>query len=381
MPLRRIRRARTESGGSHQRIVILSWRDPWHPEGGGSERWLAEVAERLARQHEVIVLTAAYTGSEKERVHNGVRYVRGGSHHTVFAAADLALLTRRFGRVDAVLEVQNGMPFGSRLFTALWRPRTVVLVHHVHREQWNVVGPLMSRIGWWLESKFAVKVNRGLDYLAVSEVTRDELASLGVAAERTTLAWNGTDSVPNLTGVEASSEPSLVVLSRLVPHKQVEHAVRITAALRPEFPTLRLRIVGSGWWEEQIRDEIERLGVSDAVDLVGHVDEETKYHELRRGWVHLLPSVKEGWGLSIIEAAQVARPSIAYRSAGGVRDSIVEGATGLLADDLEQMQEMTRDLLLDTARRQRLGEAAQARAAHFTWDATAATVAKALLLS
>lgn len=361
-----------------KRVLVLSWRDPWHPEGGGSEHWLQEVAERLAVDHEVVVLTASYPGGETQRLHNGVRYVRHGRATTVFAHGAFALATRRFGRIDAVLEVQNGMPFLSRLFT---RAPVTVLVHHVHREQWDVAGPVLSKIGWYLESRVAPRVNRGLDYLAVSEVTRDELGTLGVDTTRTALAWNGTDSVPVLDAHEgASATPSLVVLSRLVPHKQIEHAIRVTAALLPVFPDLTLRIVGSGWWEDHLRSEVERLGLRDHVELVGHVDERTKYAELSRGWVHLLPSVKEGWGLSIIEAAQVGRPSIAYRSAGGVRDSILDGTTGFLATDEAHLTELTGRLLRDHDLRRSLGEKARTRAAEFTWDATAETVRRQLHL-
>lgn len=355
-----------------KRVLILSWRDPWHPEGGGSEHWLQEVAERVAEDHEVIVLTAGYPGGETQRVHNNVRYVRHGRATTVFAHGAFALATRRFGRIDSVLEVQNGMPFLARLFT---RAPVTVLVHHVHREQWNVAGPVLSKIGWFLESRVAPRINRGLGYLAVSEVTRDELASLGVNPAKVALAWNGTDTVPELDNHEdATDTPALVVLSRLVPHKQIEHAIRVTAALLPEFPDLNLRIVGSGWWEDHLRAEIDRLGLSEHVEMVGHVDERTKYAELSRGWVHLLPSVKEGWGLSIIEAAQVGRPSIAYHSAGGVRDSIIDGTTGFLADDEAHMVALTGQLLRDSELRHAMGDKARARAEEFTWDTTASTV-------
>src|SRR5690606_1352639 len=129
---------------------------------------------------------------------------------------------------------------------------------------------------------------------------------------------------------------------RLVPHKQVEHAIRAAAALRDDFPDLRLRVVGSGWWHEELQAEVERLGVADLVTFTGHVGEAEKYRELASAWLHLLPSLKEGWGLSIIEAAQVAVPSIAYRSAGGVRDSILDGVTGLLARDEAHFVELTR---------------------------------------
>lgn len=358
-------------------LLVLTWRDPWHPEGGGSERWMQEVTTRLAADgHRVTVFTARYDGAAADERIEGVRYRRRGGHLTVFLWAALMLLGRRFGKVDAVLEIQNGMPFLARLFT---RARVVVLVHHVHREQWPVAGRALARIGWFMESRVAVRVNAGLPYLAVSDVTRQELVALGVAAKDIKLAWNGCQPVPPIGDVRRAEAPTLVVLGRLVPHKQVEHAIRAAAALRDDFPDLRLRVVGSGWWHEELQAEVERLGVADLVTFTGHVGEVEKYRELASAWLHLLPSLKEGWGLSIIEAAQVAVPSIAYRSAGGVRDSILDGVTGLLARDEAHFVELTRHLLADPLLREELGAKARARTAEFTWEATTSSVTDALL--
>ena len=71
--------------------------------------------------------------------------------------------------------------------------------------------------------------------------------------------------------------------------------------------------------------------------------------------MHVLPSVKEGWGLSIVEAAQVGVPSIAYVEAGGVRESILDGVTGLLAADQDDLLAKVRQLLHDAELRLDLG--------------------------
>ncbi|WP_235734862.1 glycosyltransferase family 4 protein [Nocardioides alcanivorans] len=361
---------------SSDHVAFLSWRDPWHPEAGGSERWLQQVAERMAAGGDrVTVVTARYGASVPREVRNGVRYVRRGGRLSVYLWAAWLLLTKQLGRVTSVVEVQNGMPFLARLFT---EARVVVLVHHVHREQWPVVGPVLAKVGWLMESRVAVRVNRGLRYLAVSDVTRAELVQLGVDPQAISLAWNGTDPVPELPGLEQTRQPSLVVLGRLVPHKRVEHAVAATAALRDDFPGLTLRVVGSGWWEQELRQETKRRGVDDVVTLVGHVSETEKYRELGRAWIHLLPSLKEGWGLSIIEAAQVGVPSVAYADAGGVRDSILDGTTGLLAHDEADFIDAVRRLLADDELRRDLGHKAQLRTAEFTWEATTAAVRRAL---
>ena len=97
--------------------------------------------------------------------------------------------------------------------------------------------------------------------------------------------------------------------------------------------------------------------------------------------MHVLPSLKEGWGLSIVEAASVGTPSLAYRSAGGVQESILEGVTGLLADDRAHAGQLLSDLLADPERREDLGAKARVRAEQFSWDATAQRVADQLGLA
>jgi len=280
------------------------------------------------------------------------------------------LLLRRSGRVDVVVDVQNGLPFFSRLVT---RTPVVVLVHHVHREQWHVVyDGVRARIGWFLESRVAPRLYRHCQYVAVSQVTRDELAGLGVDPDRVAVVHNGTEPALE-TGVPRDDVPHLCVLGRLVPHKRVEHAFETLARLRADHPGTRLTVVGHGWWADELTDAAERLGIADVVEFTGFVDDVTKHHALARSWVLLTPSLKEGWGLCIAEAASHGVPAVAYRSAGGVAELVVDGRTGLLVeDDLDAFVAATRRLLEDATLRDRLGTAARERSHAFSWDTTAA---------
>jgi glycosyltransferase involved in cell wall biosynthesis len=169
-----------------------------------------------------------------------------------------------------------------------------------------------------------------------------------------------------------------VVVSRLVPHKRIEHALDVVAALRDKHPGLHLTVLGSGWWDEQLRAHTAELGVDDSVTFLGHVSDRTKFEVLSSAWVHLLPSVKEGWGLSIVEAAHVGVPSVAYRDAGGVCESILDGVTGLLATDAPDLIAQVDRLLCDDDLRRDLGAKARTRSEQFSWDTTATTVAAAL---
>ena len=163
----------------------------------------------------------------------------------------------------------------------------------------------------------------------------------------------------------------MAVLSRLVPHKQIEDALDAVAALRPRIPGLHLDIVGGGWWHDRLTAHAERLGIADAVTFHGHVDDVTKHQVVQRCWVHLLPSRKEGWGLAVVEAAQHAVPTIGYRSSGGLTDSIVDGVTGILVDDSHELTERLAELLADDVLREELGHKAQVRIAEFSWQQSA----------
>ncbi|WP_459548443.1 glycosyltransferase family 4 protein [Nocardia sp. X0981] len=368
-------------------VLLLCWRDTGHPQGGGSERYLEQVGTQLAaRGVKVTLRTARYRGAAKREHVDGIDISRGGGRFSVYPRALAAIALGRLGlgplrnvRPDAVIDTQNGIPFFARLVSGA---PSVVLVHHGHREQWPVAGRLVGRIGWWIESRLSPRVHRDDQYLTVSLPSAEELATLGVDRSRIAVVRNGAEPVPvqALTGAAAvrSPEPRVVVLSRLVPHKQIEDALTAVARLRGRIPQLRLDVIGDGWWAGKLKDQAAALGIAEAVTFHGHVGECRKHELLARAWVHVLPSRKEGWGLAVIEAAQHGVPTVGYRSSLGLTDSIIDGVTGVLADDADQLAAIVGDLLDDAAARTIMGEKARARAREFSWEHTASGVHRVL---
>jgi glycosyltransferase involved in cell wall biosynthesis len=357
--------------------LLLCWRDTGHPQGGGSEAYLQRIGAQLAASGVAVTLrTARYAGAPRHDVVDGVRISRAGGRYSVYVWALLAMAAARLGlgplrhlRADVVVDTQNGLPFLARL---LYGRRVVVLVHHCHREQWPVAGPVLGRLGWFVESTLSPRVNRRNQYLTVSLPSARDLVALGVDNERIAVVRNGLDEAPaqSLSGPRAA-RPRVVVLSRLVPHKQIEDALDVVAQLRPRIPGLHLDIVGDGWWRQRLVDHVHALGISDAVTFHGHVDDVTKHHVLQSSWVHVLPSRKEGWGLAVIEAAQHRVPTIGYRCSGGLSDSIVDGVTGMLVDTPAELVDRLDRLLSDPVLRDQLGAKAQTRSGEFSWTQSA----------
>ncbi|MGV9801015.1 glycosyltransferase family 4 protein [Mycobacterium sp. NPDC003449] len=358
-------------------VLLLCWRDTGHPQGGGSEAYVQRIGAHLAANGvDVTLRTARYPGAVRDEVVDGVRISRAGGPYSVYIWAGLAMVLARIGlgplrrvRPDVVVDTQNGLPFLARL--AFGR-RVAVLVHHCHRELWPVAGPLRGRVGWFVESRLSPRLHRGNQYVTVSLPSARDLNDLGVDSGRIAVVRNGLDEAPASTlELARSRTPRLVVLSRLVPHKQIEDALEAVAALRGEMPELHLDILGGGWWRDRLVDHAELLGIADAVTFHGHVDDETKHCVLQQSWVHVLPSRKEGWGLAVTEAAQHGVPTVGYRASGGLTDSIVDGVTGLLVDDRDGLVAGLGRLLADPVSRAQLGSKAQARSDEFSWAQSA----------
>lgn len=365
------------------KVVLLCWRDTDHPEGGGSETYLERVAQYLADQgHEVVFRTAMYPGAQRWEMKgqpNGptVLFSRGGGNLTVYPRAWLALLGARFGigplkdfrDADVVVDTQNGVPFFASIFAAA---PTVVLTHHCHREQWSVAGPFLSRLGWFIESRISPWVHRASRWVTVSAPSADELVELGVPAGQLDIVRNGVDPVPHVPFLPDANKDTvhLVTLSRLVPHKQLEHAMNAVAGLRNRHPNIRLDIIGDGWWAKNLREYARELGMEGLVRFHGHVSEEMKHRILEHADLHVMPSRKEGWGLAVVEAAQHAVPTVGYSSSAGLRDSVVDGTTGLLAGSEGGFINAVEWMMDHPEQRVEMGRAAQERAAQFSWEAT-----------
>lgn len=348
------------------RVLALSWRDQQHPEAGGAEKYLETICAGLARKgHHVAVSCPLYPGAPAHEVRDGVRFIRHSGRLTTYPATLTRLAVGAFGIPDVIVDVNNGVPF----FSPLVAPCPVVgLVHHIHREQWPVVfGPVMASLGWMLESRAAPVIYRGSSMVAVSETTKSEMRGIGYTGD-VSVVYNGTE-MPGMQRRPRSPHPTLALLGRLVPHKRVEHALAAVAQLRGEFPTLDLVIIGDGWHADHLKRTAQQLGVADHVRFTGFVPQGEKHRLLASSWLHLCPSLKEGWGLSVMEAGWHRVPSVAYQGAGALSESIDDQVTGVLVPPgVSHLAAEIRRLLRSPELISQLGLGAHRRSRSFTWQ-------------
>ena len=190
---------------------------------------------------------------------------------------------------------------------------------------------------------------------------------IGVRGSAITVIEPGID-VPTGPVPSKSEEPLFLSLNRLVPHKRIDLLLEAWKVAAVTIPG-RLIVVGDG---PELADLRRQAASIPRVEVRGRVNEDEKQELLARAWAVVSAAHHEGWGMSVMEAAAVGTPAVAVE-ARGIRDAIIDGATGVLvrANEAEIPEAFARvmiDLVNDDERRGALGRCARRRALDFGWD-------------
>jgi glycosyltransferase involved in cell wall biosynthesis len=366
---------------SGRRIAIANWRDPWHPDAGGAERYAWEIALGLvARGARVQFLTARAPGQARRDRRDGITVTRLGGRFTVYPLVLGWLLAHRRS-FDAVLDCQNGIPF----FTPWVLPRRVpvlCVMHHVHTAQFGVHFPRwMATAGRLLEGPVARRAYRRHACVAISPST--------VTAMRERLRWSGDIylvpcGAPDPAPAPAAGTPAPTTLSwvgRLVAHKRA--GLILPVARRLEGTGLIIDVVGRGPAADDLASKVAASGLGGAVRLHGYLPEADKQAIVARSLLHLNTSHGEGWGLCVVEAAALGVPTVAY-DVEGLRDAVRDGRTGWLVragETIEDVTERAVKELADPARRAAVAAACREWAAQLDWERSRARMAALICFS
>lgn len=360
-------------------VLLLNWLDRENPQAGGAEHHLHQCFGRLvAKGWKVTLVTSGWPGAPGRCVLDGIEVHRIGGRHTFAAAApSYARGLLAADRYSLVVEDLNKVP----LFAPRWTDLPVVLlVHHLFgRTAFHEARFPIAAATWILERPIP-RVYRGVPIVAISQSTRDDLARRGLDPARIEVVENGVDAERFTPGDDGArfQDPTLLYLGRLKRYKRVDLVLRAAAALRAEGLPVQLLIAGEGDRRPVLEREARRLELGEGeIRFLGFISEDDKVRLLQRSWVHVLTSEKEGWGISILEAAACGTPSVAS-DVLGLRDSVLHEKTGLLVrhGDVSALARSIRRLLENEELRRAFGRAGRSFAEGLSWDRAAARLGR-----
>jgi len=361
-----------------RRVLWINWRDLRNPLAGGAEVHAHEVLSRLAgRGWETVLVSHAVKGLPTRETESGyvVRREGGASTFNFTVYGSLRRWVRE-ERADLVVDDSNKIAFAAPWLSPV---PVVALIHHLFGGAIFREASLPAALYVRLSESLVPGIYRDVPVMTGSPSARAELSQLGI--RDVTAVGEGVDLGGYGPPQPGERDPNLLLyLGRIKKYKGLDVLIQALHILRDSFPQARLEIAGSGDDVPRLSALASKLGLSDRVRFLGRVSEKEKIALFRRASVALNSSLKEGWGLTSIEANGCGTPVVAS-DVPGLCDSVRDGETGFLVPfgDARAMADRIRRILSDEGLAASLRSASLAWAREHTWDRVADKTESVLL--
>ncbi|HVZ12066.1 MAG TPA: glycosyltransferase [Patescibacteria group bacterium] len=356
---------------SKKRVLIFNWRDTKHKFAGGAEVYVHELAKRWVKMGYSVTLFCGNDGTEKHNeTVDGVHVVRRGGFYTVYFWAFIYYITRFRGRYNVILDCQNGIPFFTPLYA---REKIYCLMFHVHQEVFFRTLPRpLAIFASILENRLMPWAYKKKKFITISESSKQEILDLGLGRAGIEIVSPGIDLTTYKPGSKKSEKPLVAYVGRLQYYKSVDVLINAAKKIIKEVPSIEIVIAGDGEEKRKLEKLTRDLGLGDTIKFLGRVSEEEKISLYQKAWVAVNPSLKEGWGITTIEANACGTPVVAS-DVPGLRDSVKNPTTGYLVEygDWDQFSEKILHVIGNKSLREEFSKNSVQWAANFEWNKSA----------
>lgn len=335
------------------RVLILNRRDILNPLGGGAERFTFEIAKAMLENNiSVDWFSSKFKNSKSEETFEGIRIIRKGNEFSVHFFG-LIYALKNYKKYDLIIDEFNGIGF----FTFFLK-KSILIVHQLYQEFWIYeVGKFLSFMKFI--EKFLLSFYKNKRTITVSNSTYEDLKKLG---------FNDIEIIPNGVDIvnmecEKSQKLRLCFLGRLRKTKNPEDAIRIFLKVKEIYKDAQMVIIGTGPLENYLRNKYSKI---EDLYFLGYLNERRKFEELCKSHFLIVPSIREGWGIVVVEANMVSVPVIGY-NVHGLRDSIKDGINGFLVKNIEEAVSKIIEIWNKKEEYEKLCISSKEHARNFSW--------------
>lgn len=354
------------------KILAINWQDITHPQGGGAEVHFHEIFKRLvARGCEVTLLASKFPGAKDEEIIDGIKIVRRGSRSTFnFFVPGFYKKLAKENKYDIVIDDINKIPFYTPRYV---KEPLLAISHHFFGD--SIFKETNFIAGYYVKfSEYIMKYfYSNTPFAVVSDSTLQEFNERGYDTSNFVIAPNAIDSSRFPYKIlEKEQDPTITYFGRLKKYKSPDHLIKALALVKKNVPNAKLWVIGRGDFRPEMESLALKLGVASDVKFFGFVSEEEKAQLLAKSHVVVNTSVKEGWGITNIEANACGTPVISADSPG-LRDSVKVDLSGELYKYgfIEELAARLIRILTDDKTRLKLSKGAIVWAKSFSWDDSA----------
>lgn len=320
------------------RILFLTRKDSKHPFAWGAEKVIHEYAKGLVKLgHQVTWFAYTFPGAWEKDCYDGIEVIRKFTLKTSYFLFPWRYNKHLRGKYDIIIDEAGGLPLLSPLYEK--KTPIVFFSHHVGDKERDYSYPWpLNKIGKWIYYQF-FKPYRRCTTICVSESTKTELVQrFWFEEEKVRVIENACDIVPIEQIEMDNKQDRILFLGRLMPIKRVEDAIQaFWTFIRSDtkFSHYILDIVGNAQdkkYVEFLKKIATQYGILENINFCGYIPREDFQSFISSHKVMLVPSMKEWFGLIVLEGNSYGIPVIGY-DVSGLRDSIKNWVNGLLVPD------------------------------------------------
>jgi len=334
---------RSPAAGRPVVALVVDAVHPWSR--GGREIRYHELTRRLAGRAEYHIYTMKWwDGPRVHRAgdvtfhaispllsmyHEGRRSLR---QSVLFSACCVALLWCRFDILESD-HIPHLQVLVLRLVAAVRRKPFIVTWHEVWgQSSWqDYLGQRLGRVAWlveWLAMRLPDRI------LAASRQTEEALRAIIGPRVPVIVASNGIDLEAIAAAEPDPALTDLVVVGRLMPHKQVDLLLRAVARLHARGHRVTCRVIGDGPERAALHHLAEDLGIAGAVDFRHDVGPQHEIYALvKAARLFVFPSAREGFGAAALEALACGVPVVTTSAPGNLSQFLVrQSGRGTVCD-------------------------------------------------
>jgi len=201
--------------------------------------------------------------------------------------------------------------FSAKAHSVVKRSTLVITWYEVWGNYWYEYLGKKGFFGWVVE-RLTAKLPKLI--VPISEKIKEDLKVLKVPEDIMRVVPNGVDFY-RLQEIKPSDEAfDIFYLGRLISHKNVDVLLRAISIAREKFPDIRCGIIGDGPEMGKLRTLSSELGLDENVTFFGFIEsDEEVYARMRSSKIFVLPSTREGFPNTILEANAWGLPAMIVR--------------------------------------------------------------------